>query len=258
MNTKRTLAAGKLCLLFVMLLGPSRTLWAQKPGDALSRVGTVAQVVSGGGWSTQITLINLSASVVTGRVAFYSDDGSPLTLPLVLPLSNSRTTNSVLALSIGPNETFVIESGDATASMAGGWADIQASDILGGFAILRLTQTGGPDSETSASLFTRQAPSLVLPYDNTTRSQTAIALVNGEVIGSTISVIIRDHKGEQLASSQITVPSMGHTSFFTANRFPQSANRQGIIELRSNAGTVAGMALRFGPALTFTVLPTIP
>src|SRR6476660_1555366 len=148
MKTKRILAAGKLCLLFVMLLGPSQTLWAQKPGDALSRVGTVAQVVSGSGWTTQITLINLSASAVTGRIAFYSDDGSPWTLPLVLPLSNSRTTNSVLALSIGPNETFVVESEDTTASMAGGWADIQASDILGGFAILRLRQTGAPDSET--------------------------------------------------------------------------------------------------------------
>jgi len=251
------LVSGSWLLLAIMLLAPHPVLMSQRTGDYLSRVGSFAQVVSGGGWKTQITLINRSVSVVTGQISFYSDGGDSLILPLVLPQSNSRTTSSVVGVSIAPNGTFVVESEAATSSVAVGWADIQASDLLSGFAIFRFRRTGVADSEGTA-LIVSPAASFVLPYDNTDGSQTGVALANPDSAAATLSLAIRDDNGTQLTSSQIIVPAMGHVSFFINNRFPQSMNRRGIVEFRNTSTTVAGMGLRFSPSSTFTLLPILP
>src|SRR5581483_10398008 len=47
---------------------------------ALARVGSFAQVTSGGGWATTMTLINVSAATVNAQVNLYADTGSPLNL----------------------------------------------------------------------------------------------------------------------------------------------------------------------------------
>src|SRR5262245_3599675 len=61
----------------------------------LKRVGGFAQLASGGGWKTTMTLMNLSAVTVNARVNLYADSGSPMTLPLVFPqIGLSMSTSS--------------------------------------------------------------------------------------------------------------------------------------------------------------------
>src|SRR5262249_55131782 len=42
----------------------------------MSRIGSFAQVASGGGWKTTLTLINSSATTVNAQVDLYADNGS--------------------------------------------------------------------------------------------------------------------------------------------------------------------------------------
>src|SRR5439155_4543248 len=65
------------------------------------RVGTFSQIASGGGWNTSITLINLSAVAITAHVAFYSDTGTRIVLPLALP-TGSHVTDSDADVTIQP------------------------------------------------------------------------------------------------------------------------------------------------------------
>jgi hypothetical protein len=222
-----------------------------------SSSGSFAQIASGGGWKTTLTLVNSGATRVTGVVSFYGDSGSPLTLPLTFPQSGTTATSSFTTLSVEPNATFVVESESTASSVMVGWADVKSSGSLVGYSIFRQRLPGVPDSEGTAMLDTQGSPRLILPYDNTSGFQTGVALATESTVPITINVVLRNDTGNQLGTSQITLPASGHTAFFVNNAFAQTANRRGTVEFRSTSGNITGIGLRFSPTLSFTSLPVI-
>lgn len=222
----------------------------------LTRVGSFAQVVSGGGWKTTMTLLNLSAITVNAQINLYADNGSPLTLPLTFPQFGLSTSTSSINLTLSPNESVAVQSEASTSSIGVGWADVQATGTLSGYSVFRLRSPGASDSEGTGSLDSRLSSSVVLPYDNTNGYQTGVALANQASTAQTITAILLDQNGVQLASSQINLPSFGHSSFYLNSQFSQSANQLGIIQFQSSGG-VTGVGLRFSPTGTFTSVPII-
>ena len=223
---------------------------------APARIGSFAQVASGGGWKTRMTLINLSAATVNSQINFYADSGSPLTLPLTFPQFALSTTASSVNLTLSPNESLVIESEASTSSIVVGWADVQATGALSGYSIFRLSLPGLPDSEGTVPLDSRLSSSVVMPYDNTNGYRTGLALANQASAPATITAILLDQNGVQLASTQISLPALGHASFFADSQFSQSANQLGIIQFQSSGG-ITGVGLRFSPSGSFTSVPII-
>jgi hypothetical protein len=224
--------------------------------QGLSRIGSFAQIASGNGWKTTMTLINLSAGVVNARINLYANDGSPLILPLVFPLFGTTSTNSFANVTIAPNSSVVVATEALTASIAVGWADVQATGPLSGYSVFRLRSPGVPDSEGTVSLDSMLSSSLVLPYDNTNGYQTGLALGNQSSTAQTVTAIFLDQNGVQVASSQVSLPAFGHSSFFLNSQFPQSASQVGIIQFQSSGG-ITGVGLRFNPTGSFTSLPII-
>src|SRR5256885_1857981 len=117
----------------------------------LPRVGSFAQVASGAGWKTTIILVNLSSIAVSARVNFYGDSGNPLILPLVLP-DGSGTASSSVDLSMEARGSTVLQSETLTSSVSVGWAEIEASGPLSGYALFRQRLPGLPDSEATTPL----------------------------------------------------------------------------------------------------------
>jgi hypothetical protein len=220
------------------------------------RVGSFAQIASGGGWKTTITLVNSSTVAVTARVNFYADGGGPLSLPLVVS-GGSQTTNSFADLTIQPRGSSIVESEASTPSISVGWADLQASAPLSGYAIFRQRSAGVPDSEGTTPLETTGTSSIAFFYDNTASFQTGVALANLSTTDSTIIATFRDENGTPLGSSQLSLPGSGHSAFFVNNRFSATGNRRGVIEFRSNSGTLTGVGLRFSASGSFTSVPII-
>jgi hypothetical protein len=223
----------------------------------LKRVGGFAQVASGGGWKTTMTLMNLSAVTVNARVNLYADSGSPMTLPLVFPQIGLSMSTSSLNLTLSPNQSFVIESEVSSSSIGVGWADVQATGTLSGYSIFRMRLPGLPDSEGTVPLDSGLSSSLVLPYDNTNRYLTGVALANQSSTAASVTAILLDQNGVQLSSTQITLPSLAHVSFFLMDRFSQSANRLGIIRFQNASGDIIGVGLRFSSSGAFTSVPII-
>jgi len=221
-----------------------------------ARIGSFAQVASGGGWKTTITLINLSAVSVDAQINLYSDNGSPMTLPLTFPQFASSTTGSSVNLTLSPNQSLVVESNAATSSIAVGWADVQATGALSGYSIFRLSSPGVPDSEGTVPLDTRQLSTAVLPYDNTNGYRTGLALANQASTAATVTATFLDQNGIQLGTSQISLPAFGHASFFADAQFSQSANQLGVIRFQSSSG-ITCVGLRFSPSGSFTSVPII-
>jgi len=221
----------------------------------LPRVGSFAQIASGAGWKTTIVLVNLSSIAVSARVNFYGDSGNRLILPLVLA-DGSGTASSSIDLSMQARGSAVLQSEASTSSVSLGWAEIEASGPLNGYAIFRQRLPGLPDSEATTPLETIASSSMAFFFDNVAGFQTGIAVVNLSASETTVTAVFRDENGLQLGSSQFSIPRSGHSSFFLNSRFPTIANRRGIVEFQNQSG-ITGVGLRFSPSLSFTSVPVI-
>src|SRR2546428_180397 len=221
----------------------------------LPRVGSFAQIASGAGWKTTIVLVNLSSIAVSARVNFYGDSGNPLILPLVLA-DGSGTASSSIDLSMQARGSAVLQTEASTSSVSLGWAEIEASGPLNGYAIFRQRLPGLPDSEATTPLETIASSSMAFFFDNVARFQTGNAVVNLSASETTVTAVFRDENGLQLGSSQFSIPRSGHSSFFLNSRFPTIANRRGIVEFQNQSG-ITGVGLRFSPSLSFTSVPVI-
>ena len=113
-----------------------------------------------------------------------------------------------------------------------------------------------PDSEGTAQFDTTFSPSIVFAYDNTAGFQTGVALANLSATESKITALFRDESGALLGSAQLTMPALGHSSFFVNKSFTPTENRRGTIEFQSPSGDITGVGLRFSPSLSFTSVPS--
>lgn len=230
-------------------------------GDSLPRSGIIAQIASGGTWKTTITLLNPTASPAQVRVAFYGDDGSFLSLPLVVTQGSAAV--SVVASSvertIPPNGTLLLESEAASSLAAVGWADVRSSTPVSGFAIFRQKHGSGVDSEGTSPLQSLFAPSFLQPMDNQIGFSTGVALVNlAADQEAVLTAIVYDENGAEIARENFTLPPNGHTSFSVPAKYPALAGKRGFIEFQTNrAPGITGLGLRFQPTLSFTSVPII-
>jgi hypothetical protein len=242
-------------LSLLALILPVLSCFAQPQPPAM-RVGNLAQIASGGGWVTTITLINLSASSVPARIEFHDDNGQPLRLRLDYPQSGESSITSSEDPVIPPNGSVVIETGARTPATVVGWAHVESRLPLGGYAIFRFTSPGLPPSEGTVSLDASEQSSLVIPYDNTNGYVTGLAFVNQSSSLAGITLTLFDDNGVQLSTFPGGIAALGHASLFVKEIFPISANRRGIIRLQSS-GVIAAVGLRFSPSGTFTSVPIL-
>jgi hypothetical protein len=223
----------------------------------LSRIGSFAQLASGGGWKTTFTVVNISSSSVTARIKLYADNGNPLSLPLSFPQSGVVTTDSVAEMTIPAKGSAVVESESSASTTIIGWADIEASVVgsVSGFEIMRLRQSGRPDSEVTVPL-DPGATFLTVPFDETSGFKTGVGIASQSGV-TTVNITVRDDAGNVLVNSQVPLAAFGHNAFFLSTMFPQASNRRGIAELQVSGGTIAGMGLRMSPSISFTAMPTV-
>jgi hypothetical protein len=71
-----------------------------------------------------------------------------------------------------------------------------------------------------------------------------------------INATIFDNTGTQIGLQAIAMPPNGHIAFISAERFPVTAGRRGLIQFQNTAGgTIAAVGLRFSPSGSFTSVP---
>lgn len=224
------------------------------------RTGVLSHIAAGGGWSTVITLINTLSAAVPVTVTLHNDDGSALTLPVTTTqqgASQTTATSSVNA-TINPNTTLLISMGNQNAPLVWGWADVDSTGPVGGFAIFRSTPPTGSPSEGTVPLQTQFSSSFTLPYDNTAGFAMGVALANLSTSSANITATIWDVNGNKLGTENFTVAGSGHTAFTLPSQWALTAGQQGIVQFQSAAsGGITGIGLRFSPFGTFTSVPTM-
>lgn len=230
-------------------------------GNVYPRSGVISQIASGGGWRTTITLINISQSQAQVRVNLFGDDGTPLPLPVTVTQGGAATTTvtAVVDRTIPAGGTLLIDSETALSTTSVGWADVRSTATLAGFAIFRQRHASGVDSEGTSPLENRATSSVIIPMDNLIGFSTGVALVNlAADAQATVTAIVRDDNGNELARDVVTIAPNGHTSFSVPDRVLVAKGRRGFVEFQTNAAAgLAGLGLRFNPTLSFTSVPAI-
>lgn len=78
--------------------------------SVLVPAGSMAQLASGQGWTTAITLVNSGSGVANVRLNFYDDGGNPLTLPFSFPqtsVARSPQTAAVIDGTLSPGSQLI-------------------------------------------------------------------------------------------------------------------------------------------------------
>jgi pimeloyl-ACP methyl ester carboxylesterase len=220
---------------------------------ALSLAGSIAQLASGGGWDTTLTLVNTGVTPGEALLNFFGNDGSPLQLPLTFPQAAppaGRLVTSTLDRTLNPNSLLVIDtqqSGNPNTQV--GSAQLLANGNISGFSIFKYAPTG---QEAVALLETRNAPAYVLAFDNTGVLGTGVAIANVATQAASIPVVIRDDTGTQIGTDTVSLLAQGHTSFMLTGNYAITKGKRGTIEFDTPpSGHISALGLRAnGSALT--------
>lgn len=256
--------------LWTVLIGVTG-MWAQQQPPPPLLHGLVSQIASGEDWKTTLTLFNPTAAQSEVVIVFRADDGSPLSLPLVVTQGGARQTGmaSEVGRTIQPLATLVIESeAPAGSGISIGWADVISRTRITGSAIFRQARSDGRSVEAIAPVDYSLLRSLVVPFDNREGVATGVALVNPMDTQVNLIVRSRNENGIELDQSRLILPAGGHTAFVIGERFPSIAGLQGTIEFLvpgsfGDAGSGAppaqltGLGPRFSITGGFTSIPVL-
>jgi hypothetical protein len=101
-----------------------------------------------------------------------------------------------------------------------GSAELLTIGKVGAFATFQYAPTG---QEAVVPLESRNAPSYLLAFDNTGVLATGLPIATTATQASSIPVVIRDDKGAQIGTDNITLAAQGHTSFMLTNNYVVTA-----------------------------------
>lgn len=160
-------------------------------------------------WQTRFTFMNPNSSAATVEVWTYADSGIPLALNFGSGLVTTTT------FTIAANGTYVLQSNMASSTLQTGWAQVAATLPVQANVAFRSYGNGKPLLEITAE------PTLPSQgYRAVAAPLTGIAIANpndavnppyNAPLAATVTVY--DGSGNNLGQKNVTIPTMGHTSF---------------------------------------------
>ena len=233
----------------------------------LSLIGAVPHIAALNVWNTTFTFVNMSSTEASAGLSLFAEDGSPLTLPLVLPqVSPVSFPASSVDRSLAGNASLIINTAEVrtSPSFQVGSAQLSGSGALDGFAIFHLI----PGSqEAVVPLEKRNGSSYLLAFDNTGGVVLGVAVANISSQAATIPVIIRDDAGVVLSApgTTLSLAGNGHTSFVLSLQYGFTANKRGTVEFDTPpGGPISVLGIRTTPlttpsgtTLTLTTVPAL-
>src|SRR5579862_2263753 len=120
-----------------------------------AQIGTTTQIfphiATGGGWETDVVIVNMSTAPIPFTMHFYAEDGSPMQVTFSTVPQNTLVTTTAAVGNLLPQASFNFVLLDSTQNTQVGWATLDyapsATARLGGYSIFRQRVAGRPDFE---------------------------------------------------------------------------------------------------------------
>lgn len=230
----------------------------------LNTAGSMAHIVSGGGWSTTLWLVNPSLTVPAQlRLNLFSDTGNPLASSLNFPQNPSASgpeIASTIDRTLAPGALLIVQmlsSTDAQSAVEG-WAQVLSNAPIGGSATFRFT-AGSLDHLALVPLETRNAAAYLIPFDNTGGFVAGIAIASGVIQAGSVGVTIRDDTGAVLLATTRPLTGFGHTAFVLPTDYPVAAGKRGTVEFDIPlGGRISVLGIQYNNASGgFSTIPAV-
>ncbi|MGI8785519.1 MAG: IPT/TIG domain-containing protein [Acidobacteriota bacterium] len=191
-------------------------LYATLPVVDLAAAASTASLVFphiaiGGGFSTQVVLVNASNQRVAGKIRLTRSDGTPLLLGF----------GSELPYDIPPNGTFRAELTSAGDVQVGYAAVVleQGAAMPSGSAIFQIKK--GNDVVSEAGVAAIAATRLARIFVDNAGTRTAVAIASAGNPATVVTVTLIDRNGNAIATTTtLDLPAEGHRARFVHELFP--------------------------------------
>ena len=207
----------------------------------LSQAATVGEtdrfiplVQDGGGWTTQITIVNLADKDETILAEFMTTRGLLERWKIGLAASPGKVNGSVVEIILAPGAIATIETSGTPSDLARGFAEITESRDLAFGAFARLTKR---DNGEIVQSFT-----VPLSPANESRSRLAVDLTNPatalEIVwvsptnSATLDIKFRDTNGEILLTDTVAFDAGVQLFLKPAEAWPKIVGFRGTLEWR--------------------------
>ena len=210
---------------FLMTAQPVLTL----PGDISVGPVLLAHFADGGGWRTEVILINTTDSMIAGTVEFFGQ-GTPTVAATPLTLTVNGVSAASFSYTLRPRASTTFEtSGPAAGAIQTGSVHITptgGTTAPSAFALLSLFSNGA--TSTQATVQTQAAATALRSYVEVNSIgpvpgaiQTAIAIANDSATAATVNLELRGLDGSSTGlTSSVIVPAFGHIANFVHELFP--------------------------------------
>ena len=221
--------------------------------SAAASSGSMAHIVSGGGWRTVFYVANTTGRTSTITLSFFDDAGIPLPLPLTFLQTGATATAATVTRTLANGASLVIQAQGLDAQVALGSAQLTSDFGANAFALFRYDPSG---QEATVPFETRNAGAYVLAFDNTAPLATGVAIANLSSQAASVGMILRDDAGTTLQTTTITVPGNGHYAFVLGGVYPLAAGRRGTVEFISTGAQISVLGIRANGNV-FTSIPVL-
>ncbi len=246
-------AANKLFVRFSAILAVLLVLLALRHGvkATADRVATgetrelyFAQMADGGGFSSQIMLVNPLAAEVAVTLEFFQSDGSPLVSTW------NGVTDSSFTYPIPGFASLFLRSAGSSGKVTVGWARVKATGAIGG-ALTYSFLSGGKAVEEAGLDPSPLTASFLLTVDTRAGFSSGLAIANPNSRTVPLTFTLLDTEGRQTARSTSALPPMGHFARLIGELFPLQdlAGFKGVVRVEAGGSQVAATTLRFDEAL---------
>lgn len=188
----------------------------------------------GGGYSSELVLVNTSANRSRGRVRFLRSNGQPLALNL------SGSSLSDAAIDIEPHGVYRAHLDGLSGGVESGYAVVTPdaeSSTPAGSAIFRFTVNGALVSEAGVIGVTARSAKIFVDYAGT---QTGLAVVNSGSQPATIDFTLSDRFGNAGSTTRRVLPPQQHLAILAHELFPEIPDGfTGVMDIVSSADLVA-------------------
>ena len=209
----------------------------------------------GGSYRTTFVLVNNANAHATAILNLTDDNGAPMAMTIP-----GNGTGSSFTIDLPAGASQMLQT-DGQGSVTVGAATITSTSricVSGIFSIYDshgnyVTETGVGNSDPQSSF--------VLPVDTTGLFNTGLALFNPGTITASITMILSDTTGKQVASTVVPLAGGHHTAAFIAGTeqfFPSITHMQGTLVVQCTSSIAAMVLRQNGAPLSFTSLPVVP
>lgn len=206
-------------------------------------------LATGGGWETVIVTVNLGTVAMNYNTYFFDQSGKPMAV--TIRASNGEIISTSATSSSLPNGASLrvplIDDGFSTRV---GWAAVvydPAISRLGGYATFRQRVEGRPDFEALVPMSGSSDYRFLLPVDEVSGFQTAIAICNpAPTLPTTLTLQMLDVNGRLTGNqTELTLQPLEQTAFLIRDKFPAMVDRRGTLYVGGTTNALSALGLRF-------------